>query len=154
MSEKMTAVERLEDQLNERDAKIEDLEGKVEELQRLLEASKSGWTLHVDLGKAPQTLPVPRLEMFYIQDDPNWYDFRVVQRLVYQHMLGHYEAIPIGQTRTQGGHGRAPIYDNKISLPFREGCHVAHNAAAMNLPAFAVLGDRVEAIKPRRPGDE
>ncbi len=143
----MSAIERLEGLLDKKDAEIANLCEKLQEAEFRVEQAKSGWTMHITL-EGEQTLPVPRLEMLYESENDNWFDFKVKHRLVYRHFLGHCEAIPLGETKSGGSRGDPPIYNDKIELPFRDGAHIAHNAAAMGFPAFAVLGDRVEKIEP------
>lgn len=148
MSEKLTAIERLEEQLNEKDARIEELEEQVRALEGRVDQADAGWSLPEKLP-AEQTLPVPRLEMVWQKDGgDSWYRRVAVYRLVYRHFLGHCMTLPLGRTTVEGGQadGEPIDHDGKISLPFRDGTHIHHDAAHLKLPAFAVLGDRADPL--------
>lgn len=149
--EKMTAIERLEEVLHQKDRELNELRGELEAAERSLRGVALGWSAQVGLPKE-QTLPVPRLELFYSPDKhAGWTDYTVTYRMVYRFFLGDVVAVPISQTRISGGHdtARRPIeFTGKISLPFRDGCHIEHDAKHLNLPAFAVLEELVEPIAP------
>ena len=154
MAEKRTAIERLEETLNQKDEEIETLRALNSELEQQVRESEAGWSLPVKLSGA-QTLPVPRLEIVYVQDDPeSWASWRTLYRLVYRHLLGHCVAIPLGETAIRGGGDAPPIRSGKIDLPFRDGAHIRTEARTLRLPAFAVCGDVVESIPPRETDPE
>lgn len=146
MSEdKLTAVERLEELLNERDERIAELEAEAE-AKKLVE--DWAWVRHTQ--PAETDLPVPRLEMRWTQRDQwNW-----VARygLVYRHFLGHLVHVPFGETTRNGSGARSPITEGKVDTPFRDGAHIACDAARLKLPAFAICGDVVTCIEPQDRG--
>lgn len=150
MSEKMTAIKRLEEALNQKDEEIEALHEENRALEQKVSGAEGGWALPVKLP-SEQTLPVPRLEMVYEQIDPgSWWEVRTLYRLVYRHLLGHCVAVPLGETTIRGGSGEGPpIRNGKIDLPFRDGAHIRCEARTLRLPAFAVCGDVVQPIEPR-----
>lgn len=144
-----TAIERLEELLNEKDDELEQLRDKLEYTEAALRGVRDGWTVHQDID-GPQTLPVPRLELVYEQSDRGWGEYTIKYRLVFRHFCGPFIGIPISHTKISGGPGAEPppISNGKIRLPRRDGMHIRHDARHFNLPAFAVLGDRVERIEP------
>lgn len=148
---KITAVERLEGLLDKKDSELSEKSERIDELEGHLEHVKGGWTLHLKLPRE-QTLPVPRLEVVFEPrgwKDHEWCDYVALYRMVYRHFLGHCVAIPIESTKVQRSLNEIPLGPNgKIELPFRMGAHVAHDAAHLKLPAFAVVMDRVEPIVP------
>lgn len=146
----MTAIERLEEQLDAKDAEIRRLEDEIRETQDQLKSTESGWSLPEDLPKE-QTLPVPRLEMLFFPHPDGWDECEMVYRLVYRHLLGHCVAVPFGSTTRKGGRAREP-WDirnpGKLDLPYRDGVHIRHDAFTLKLPAFAVFGEHVDTLEP------
>lgn len=132
----MTIEERLAEQLDAKDSAIDELNAKVERLERELEGALDGWRRSVDLVDDP-SLPLPRLELVYEQVR-GWSDYRVHYRLVLRHLLGDVYALPISYTKIGGG-GSPPEPDH---LPFRDGCHAAHDAAFLALPCYKILPGR------------
>ena len=146
--DKMTAIERLEALLNEKDEEIEKEEARADAAEERLAGIRGGWMVHVTLP-AEQSLPVPRLEVVYDNDgDETWREYVVIYRLVYRHFLGHCVGVPLGKTTIRGGVGRAPIFDGKVDLPFRDGQHIRSDARHLSLPAFAICGAVVDPIAP------
>ena len=135
MNDKVAAaLERLEGLLSAKEAELDEVNETIRTLEDGIESLKDGWQRHQqseDDGK----LPVPRLELVYIQVD-RWFDFKVVYRLVTKHLLGHLVLIPLGQTRCQGGSGQVPD-----SLPFRDGAHALHDSGLLGLPAYKIMPD-------------
>lgn len=86
MSEKMTAIERLEGLLDEKDEELRELREQIRDLEARLEGVRDGWTIHVDLPKE-QTLPVPRLELVFEptgSEPAPWQSWVIYYRLVYR----------------------------------------------------------------------
>lgn len=156
--EKTTAVERLEELLNEKDAELEELRAKVEADE---DRDAYRWTRHRRVPKdddAPN-LPVPRLQIRIVPLDKSWESREAVYELVYRHFLGRAGighggdpdliAIPLSVTRISGGNGEPPIYDGKIDLPFRDGTHIIADAGHLKLPMFVLCNGVVQPIEPR-----
>lgn len=146
--EDVTIADRLNSMLADKDKQIGKLRDTMEELRQSLRGAETKWTLHTKLD-GEQTLPVPRLELFYEADGyegREWCEFIVYYRLVYRHLLGHTMAVPLGETSIKGGNGEAPIRDGKIDLPFRDGCHIRNEMKCLNLPGYAICGDVTEQL--------
>lgn len=160
-SEKVEAIlERLEEQLQERDARIEELEERLK-VEEDREAYR--WTRHraVPRDENPE-LPVPRLQLRYVErGDNDWYSYTVVYELVYQHYLegvGGGEdliALPLGSTTVDGnglgvkGAGLPVSEKGEISLPRRDGVHIISDSVQLNFPMFTVCGKIAKPIPPR-----
>jgi hypothetical protein len=136
----MNTIERLEEllakkdqELEEKDAELQKASEENDRLERELKGSLDGWRHSVELPD--DDLPVPRLEVVYVLDD-GWSDFRVIYRLVMKHLLGNLVAIPLSYTKISGGPNKEPEADH---LPFRDGAHMAHDAALFGIPAFKLL---------------
>jgi hypothetical protein len=144
----MTAIERLEALLDEKDEEISKLSEKVEELETDLRGVRDGWARHTELPQE-QTLPVPRLELSYSPEDPSdgWGSYVVLYRMVYRHFLGHCVSVPLGQTRISGRSYRdPPLRDGKLDFPHRDGAHIKADMVSLGFPGFAICGDRVEPL--------
>lgn len=156
-----TAVERLEEILNEKDQEIADLTARVEELEPL---EKTAWMRHrIQLGESSTDdlpgLPVPRLQLRFVADDYHrggYYNIVIYYELVYQHYLRgagngeNYIAVPLGRTTRSGGNEHFDgIFekDGKIRLPFREGFHIHWDSVKMGLPAYAIFRDKIEKLE-------
>ena len=142
----MKALQRLEELLDERDARIEEL---CNELEELKESEKADWkwVRHRTLKSNPDKLPVPRLEIRAHNDSGDWYNWRWEYSLIYKHLLGHLVLVPLGSTTCNGGRGKPPMWENgNINTPFRDGVHIAHDAKALNLPAFAICDGRIRKL--------
>lgn len=136
--EKLTALERLEGILNEKDAELGELRDRVAELE---DESERVWDWARHETRADDGgMPVPRLEL-RCRNLGNWYNYEWVYALVYRHLLDHIVAVPLGYTKC-GGAGRAPTGrfdgDEPPSLPFRDGCHSQHDREQLGLPLYAV----------------
>jgi hypothetical protein len=134
----MNATERLEKQLDEKDERIEALET---ELQELKDESESDWkwARHKTLKENPDNLPVPRLEMRWHKESDDGYLTRWDYNLIYRHLLGHLVAVPLGQTKSQGGNGTPPIHNGEIRTPFRDGVHICTDTEHLGIPAFCIV---------------
>lgn len=143
-----SAIERLETLLDEKDEEIEQLTAERDSIQRQLEYLPGGWRQEIELPKE-QTLPVPRLELVLTQEDKftRVWSYRIVRR----HFTGEVLATPIGSITSRGGGSDSPYYTSgefagKLRLPMREGAHICHDMAHLNLPGFAVCGDHVDDL--------
>jgi hypothetical protein len=139
--QKITAIERLETLLDERDEKIHALTEELAEAKEILDSKR--WERHrkgEDNG-----LPVPRLEFAWIPSpDAGWMDFTVEYRLVMKHLLDYDVIVPLGSTRTRGGNDTDPrTREGGVArcLPFRDGAHAHHDAAHLGLPLYAIGPD-------------
>lgn len=140
----MNAIERLEQQLDERDSRIEELERELEQRDEDNNSDRWKWTRQSKPEESD--LPVPRLEIRCVNytDEPDWYNYSWEYLLIYRHLLGHLVGVPLGNT-TCSGNG-APVFNGQIHLPFRDGAHIAHDSVTLSLPAFAICEDRIETV--------
>lgn len=139
----MTALQRLEALLDQKDAELDKADRLIEDLRNQIRGLENGWTRHLQLP-SEQTLPVPRLEMRICgtEDRIEW-----VYLFVYRHFLGHCEGVPLGQTVSSGRHAFPPRgFDGRLKLPFRDGAHFRHDARTLRFPAFVSCGDVVERL--------
>jgi hypothetical protein len=139
----MTAMERLERLLDEKDRQIAELE---ERMQALTDESERTWDwARHQLLEGDSALPVPRLEM-RCRNLGDWWNWEWLYGIVYRHLTGTVVFVPLGHTKV-GGDGRPPIRgDGSIRLPFRDGEHIYHDMKQLGLPGFAILEDRVEPL--------
>lgn len=141
----MKALERLEKLLDEKDARIEELEGEIQEQADAREERDWEWTRHAILKDNPENLPVPRLEIRWEAESEDGYLQRWDYSLIYRHLLGHLVRIPMGQTKTQGS-TKPPIFNGALMMPYRDGAHICHDSMMLGLPAFAVADGRIEKL--------
>jgi len=136
MSER--TINRLEDLIAKQDKVIEDLCKKI----TLLEYQDEwGWRQIRQLTeKENANLPVPRLELRY--RDKSQYQHFIDYGLVYRHLLGDIEFIPISCTKI-GGKVIIPL-----STPFRDGAHMYNDMYELRLPGFVIdEKDGVQIVK-------
>jgi predicted RNase H-like nuclease (RuvC/YqgF family) len=152
MSETKTAIERLEEQLNDKDMYISNLEREIEELKQLNDEKAWFWTKHTK-SKETEGLPIPRLEIRWRQEDIDGYNWVAAYNLVYRHFTGDVVVVPVGATKVGGG--RSPTFDytagaegEVVSTPFRDGVHIAHDMRELKLPGFAIYDGKVTELKP------
>jgi hypothetical protein len=138
----MKAIERLEAQLDEKDARIEELEKELQEIRDDEDANWE-WSRHSTLKINPDNLPVPRLEMRWHKESEDGYLTCWDYRLIYRHLLGHLIAVPLGQTKSQGGNGAPPIRNGQIDTPFRDGVHISTDTGHLGIPAFCIVEDKI-----------
>lgn len=138
----MTAADKLADLLEASENKLAELQQQLDEDS---DRDRWGWTQHAELPKE-QTLPVPRLEIFYMESESDDYNRVWLYRMIYRHLLGHCVAVPMGQTKQGGGNHKVIISKLLDFLPFRDGAHIKHDARAFGWPAFMVYGDHSKAI--------
>ena len=141
----MKTQKRLEQLLDQKDERIEELET---ELQKLTDESESDWkwARRKTLKGNPDNLPVPRLEMRWHQESDDGYLQRYDYALIYRHTLGHLVAVPLGQTKTQGGNGKPPIYNGKLHTPFRDGVHICNDSLQLGIPAFCIVDGKIARV--------
>lgn len=145
-----SAVDRLTELLDKKDAELGKLEEEVRLLRWQAEEQVGGWARPVELPKE-QTLPVPRLEIACKPErGDDWGDVVWDYRLVYRHMLGYCIGLPLGQTKSRGActRGAEELLDSDgtIKLPFRDGAHIHHDMFALALPAYAIVRERMEKL--------
>jgi hypothetical protein len=138
----MKAIERLEELLDEKDSRINDLERELREATDRQEADWE-WARHSTRKMDADNLPVPRLEMRWVQESEDGYMQRWDYALVYRHTLDHLVVVPLGQTRTQGGRGEPPIYGERLQTPFRDGVHICRDTEHLGIPAFGICDGKV-----------
>lgn len=130
-------IDRLEDLLEQKEEELDELKREVERLKYMLDGSPDGWRV-VESIKDDPSLPIPRLEMaFEPSKEYGWGDYKVIYRLVYQHLVDGLLAVPLGETRIRGG-GAANRAEEPDYLPHRDGAHAAHDAPHFGLPLYRV----------------
>lgn len=136
----IAALERLNRLLDEKEEEIFKLKEQVESLEARIEHTREFPS--VPPPRDRPNLPVPRLEMVYVPcPRVGWANYLVVQRLVFQHFLGHLDWAGIDWTRVSSGRVQEgpPMYEGHVDLPFRSGSHVRANALLLKLPVFTVV---------------
>ena len=136
-----TAIERLEDLLNQAEEKIEVLEQEKKK-QRYLE--DWGW-MRTTTSEEKESLPVPRLEIRWTKLDG--YITQASYNLVTRHFLGHVVRYPLGMTRCCGYHAvESLVHEGDVPTPLRDGAHILHDMAHLNLPGFAIYEGKVTKL--------
>lgn len=146
----MNALERLEDLLNEKDSELDTLRGKLEEVENRESIDRTAWTRHREYKVDPSPdLPVPRLELRWVEQerDRDGYEIACEYSLVYRHVLDKIVFVPLGMTRSTGSLASRDR-DGRLETPFRDGAHFANEAAQLRLPAFVIVGDKVQQYIP------
>lgn len=137
----MTAVERLEALLDEKDQELAELQ---EQIQKQEDWMTWAWARHTQIDDDP--LPTPRLEMEAVNDDGSWYVTTFRTSIVFKHFLGHSVRIPIDFTKRTGGRNQAP---SPSDWPWRQGAHFAHESQFFGWPAYVRIEDRLWLYKGR-----
>lgn len=106
------------------------------------------WTRHVELPK-DQSLPTPRLELWFDLQNSDSHNKIIVYRMVYAHFLGHCVAVPLGCTKVSGGPVGMRLIDE---IPLRDGAHIMHDAVSFGWPAYMIRGDESVRIYPSGKG--
>lgn len=142
-----TAIERLEQLLDEKDKQLDELQLKLYRLEDTAQSAEAGWSLPREVPDDHPELPLPRLELAWKQRTPgSWSSYRVEYRLVRRHLCDHVVITPLGSTQVDGG-GLDPFASGaERALPFRDGAHVIHDAAHLELPAYALTPTGPERI--------
>lgn len=148
MNEKLTAVQRLEKLLNEKDEEIEELNDRVRKAEDKAEMD-SNWMRHRVYDKpeeAPsQDLPVPRLEIRWHGDRQHpdgRYEVYAEYCLVTRHLLGWIVFMPIGGTWSSGALVERAAQQH-VDLPFRDSAHICNDMKQLKLRAFGICGDKI-----------
>jgi len=137
----MTALERLEALLNEKDRELAALR---EEERRHDYGEEWAWMRQSESDEA-EGLPVPRLEIRWRRGDWSWL---ATYALVYRHLLGYVVVQPLGITKSNGGPPGPPIYSGKVDTPYRDGAHIRHEMQTLNLPGYAICEGTVTKLEP------
>lgn len=140
----MKTTQRLKELLDQKDARIEELETELEEKERNADSAKWEWARHRTL-KDDGGLPVPRLEIRYVSLSEDDYQGAWEYGLIYRHTLGDIVYVPLGYTTTQGGRNVEPV-GTPMYTPFREGVRIVNDAKQLNLPAFAIRESRIVRV--------
>jgi len=135
--------ERLNDLIEEKDNKINELEDKIENLEGFNSLIDTAYQRHFTIPNSGirDGLPYPRLEMiFEFLDEDERYGFKWTYGLVtlpYSFMSDDKLLfMPFSWTR---GSGSIEIIRNgKHELPFRDGMNIKAESIALNLPAYIV----------------
>jgi hypothetical protein len=100
-------------------------------------------------GRKRTKRPLPRIEFEHFPD-PDWETSKCIYWLVIplrEHDIRCEKGdkkpykewyIPVGHTRTQSSRGEPPIYDGKVSTPFRDGAHAHFDREAIGLPNLPI----------------
>lgn len=136
-----TALERLQGLLDQKEAEIDKLNEKVEELHERINGRIGSWMYHRKAETDDRSLPIPRLEFEWTQKR-GWADFEVEYRLVVRHLDGEIIQIPLGLTTSGSSTRQDPrtrSEDPAFALPFRDGAHSAHDGSLLGLPVYALM---------------
>lgn len=142
----MTALERLQELLDEKDVQIAKLSDKLDDIKEREESERHAWTRHEELDADDQPLPVPRLEIRAVKLNDRGTEWAWLYGFVYRHLLGHVVRVPLGRTTVSGGSGWPPVRGDEADLPFRDGAHIGHDSVHLGLQAFAVVEDRLFVV--------
>ncbi len=135
----------LNDKIEELEERVSELEEKNRALRNRVESEPFGWSLLRDV-KDVESLPLPRLELEWVRDEETPYEKVAMYRLIMEHLVDGVVAIPISETKVSGGKQWPPMFRGKLDLPFRDGSHIHHDSAHLQLPAFARCGGLVEEL--------
>lgn len=139
MADKMTAIERLEALLDEKDEEIHTLEAEKAEREY---GDRWGW-MRQRKSEEAEGLPVPRLEIRWRKLN-DWE--RVAEySLVYRFFHGEVIRVPMSVTKQSGG---PVVHGDMVSTPFRDGAHIQHDMRHLNLPGYAISDGVVTKLEP------
>lgn len=144
-TEKLSAIERLEDLLNEKDKKIEELEQEINDMENEKDIDPMWW-IHREIKNA-ENLPIPRLELRLriLNESVSGASWEWVYALITQHLIGGFIKIPMGHTRSSGS-----LAYGEVHLPFRDTAHIQHDSEQLQLPAFAIWPGKIEQYSPEK----
>lgn len=132
-----TVIEHLEGMLEEKDKTIAKLENKIEEFEYRDEWQ---WRQIRTLSEEENLdLPIPRLEIRH--RTKSRYRTVIDYGLVYTHLVGEINFIPISSTKVSGHVSRSEIY-----MPFRDGAHIYNDMFELNLRGFIIEGSRYKEL--------
>lgn len=142
MSEGRTAIERLEEMLNEKDRELVGLRNQLEARDY---GEQWAW-MRQRKSEEVEGLPVPRLEIRWVTND-SW-SCVAEYNLVYQHFLGDVLVQPFSVTKQTGARDGRPriAADGTIDTPFRDGAHIHHDMKQLGLPGFVVFDGHVTKL--------
>lgn len=138
----MTAIERLEELLNERDNQVQELTERIEAFEEQRKDDQWRWARHEEVKD--DDLPTPRLEIRCDVLDP--YHQSWTYAMVYKHLLGHNIRVPLGHTEMNGSFTRGNS-DLTWYMPFRDGAHIKNDMKQLNLPAYVIIDGEVQQIE-------
>lgn len=146
-----TIEERLNETIEEKELKIEELQEKIEALENNSDLQNLAYQMHEYFKETElqKKLPVPRLEMRFKRDkfsidNNNWYNVTWKYGIVYKHYAETHNDtmlfIPLGQTTSNGGDGTFNNFfrGGKLNTPFRDGVHIFAASKLFNLPAYII----------------
>lgn len=139
----MKMVSRVNSRVEELEQENEKLQSEIYNLKDESEYAWS-WARHFKIDE-DKKVPVPRLEIRY-HDLGGWYNYTATYGIVYRHLTGYIEFVPLGQTKI-GGHGEKPFYNGKPRLPFRDGAHIQSEMKQFGLPAYSYMDGVFYQIK-------
>jgi hypothetical protein len=142
-----TALERLEQMLDDKDEQIVKLQNELYQAKKEIEF-QAGWSRHTiySIQAAPNPeRPVPRLEIRWTESNGR-YESEATYSLVYRHLTDDIVFIPLGKTKTTGAMVDQ-VRGHIVETPFRDGCHFANEMRQLKLPGFVIAGDRVYEAK-------
>ena len=142
-----TIEDRLRELLDAKDAEIERLRDELNEANEKADVNWK-WFAPDEMKDDPSPgLPVPRLEILFteVEHDSRGYTIYIRYDLIRRHLCDQIVRTPLGGTHTTGSLDKR-LRDGRIDLPFRDGAHIMHDAAHLQLPAFAILGEHVENL--------
>lgn len=158
-------VDRIEEILNDKDEKIEELERKLHAFEQRDKLARNEdewvWTEHFLLEEddTPE-LPIPRIQLQWEFIGDRHYQSRCWTFLVFKHLIGDIVKVPLGMTRVSGGrqdefypkHPDGP----RIGTPFRAGGDAATEARQLRLPLFVTQEGMAQELFPddKGPGFE
>lgn len=144
---KLTVIERLEEQLNTKDAEVAKLKAQVAEAEEEKLDREWRWARHRESPEA-EGLPVPRLEIRWRPDHAEGWTWVAEYNLVYMHLLTHVVKVPLGSTTVNGFRkDTKPEHEGQVQLPWRDGVHIRSDMKHLNLPGFAICGTIVNVIE-------
>ena len=152
----MTVEERMAGLLDTKDAELDKLRTKIEELLDKLDDEKWRWARHT--RSKDDALPVPRLEIRYHRVSGTWrnpdaWETKEARyNLVYRHLDGDIVTVPLENTKIEGGTGEPPVVNGEVVLPYRDGAHIYHEMMTLGLPGFSICGDVVTDLGKKDPG--
>ncbi len=140
----MNLEERLNDIIEDRDFKIEELEEKIEELKNFNSLVDTAYQRHFTIKDSGirDGLPFPRLEMiFEYLDGDRRYGYKWIYGMVmkpYSFMTDSNDLLFIPFSVTRGSGSSDMIRNGKHELPYRDGMHIMKESEVLNLPAYII----------------
>lgn len=142
-----TAIEKLEEIIEQQDEKIAELEEQLERNERCAEWQVSRYVNEKNMNAqypGYDKLPLPRLEMRVNLLDDNGYRVEYLHGIVYKHFDDSMLFIPYEQTIVTGSRGEQ-IKNGDIDFPFRQGPHLIGDSIMFNMPAFVLCMGKIHS---------